>query len=124
MTPELIAILAVGATLIRHRCHHDWAAARPLARCSACRQPGPASRIPRRQPAALRTEVNGGLAEVRADNQRLRTEVRADFARVRGDLADVRKDMQALTERVSRIEGAIEGFFAGQGARERQDDAA
>ena len=64
------------------------------------------------------------LAEVRADNQRLRTEVRADFARVRGDLAGVRKDMQALTERVSRIEGAIEGFFAGQGARERQDDAA
>ena len=39
-------------------------------------------------------------------------------------VAALRNDVQALTERLSRLEGAIQGFFAGRGARERQDDAA
>ena len=72
----------------------------------------------------VRRDVRADLAEVRADNQRLREEVRADFAQVRGDLADLRQDVQALTERTSRLEGAIEGFFVGRAPRDRHDDAA
>jgi len=119
MTPELIGILAVGATLIgllvtfRRDARADSQALRAEFRADNQR---------------LREEVNAGLAEVRADNQRLRTEVHADFAQVRGDLADVRKDVQALTVRVSglegrmsHLEGVIEGFVAG---RDRHDDAA
>ena len=83
MTPELIGILAVGATLI-------------------------------------------GLLisfrrDTRADIQALRAEFRADLADVRTNLADLRKDVQALTERVSRLEGVVEGLFA---RRDRHDDAA
>ena len=79
MTPELIGILAVGATMI-------------------------------------------GLLlafwrDARADTQALRVEVNVG-------LADVRKDVQALTERVSRLEGVIEGLLARPGDRDRQDDAA
>ena len=71
VTPELIAILAVGATVI------------------------------------------GLMLTFRRD-------ARADLAEVRSDLADLRNDVQALTERMSRLEGVIEGFFAG---RDRRDDA-
>ena len=49
-----------------------------------------------------------------------RRDARADLAEVRSDLADLRNDVQALTERMSRLEGVIEGFFAG---RDRRDDA-
>ena len=78
-------------------------------------------------------------AEVRADNQRLRTEVRADMdslraevrddnqnlrAEVRGDVSAIRKDVQTLTERMSRVEGAIEGLLVGRDPRGRHDAAA
>lgn len=72
MTPELIGILAVGATVI-------------------------------------------GLMLT------FRREARADLAEVRADLADLRKDVQALTERMSRLEGVIESFFA---RRDRRDESA
>ena len=85
MTPELIGILAVGATLIGLLVTFR--------------------RDARADNQALR-------AEFRADNQRLRTELNAGLAEVRGGLDDVRKDVQALTERVSRLEGVIEGLFA------------
>jgi len=52
--------------------------------------------------------------DTRADIQNLRAEVRADFG-------DLRKDVQSLTERTSRLEGVIEGVFAG---RDRRNDAA
>ncbi len=94
MTPELIGILAVGATLI----------------------------------GVAATMIGLLLAfwrDARADTQALRVEVRADNQRMRAEfnagLADVRKDVQALTERISRIEGVIEGLFA---ARNPRDDAA
>ena len=90
MTPELIGIFAVGATII----------------------------------GLLITFRR----DARADNQALRAEFRADNQRLRADLnaglADVRKDVQALTERVSRLEGVIEGLFARRADRDRHDDAA
>ena len=89
MTPELIGILAVGATVI-----------------------GLLVTIRR----DARTDSNALRAEFRADMQNLRTEVR-------GDMAALRKDVQALTERMSRVEGAIEGLFAGRGDRDRRDAA-
>ena len=73
----------------------------------------------------LRAELHAGMeslrTEFRADMQSFREEVRADFAQVRGELADLRKDVQALTERMSRVEGVIKGLFAG---RDRHNDAA
>ncbi|MDE2903901.1 MAG: hypothetical protein OXP73_12855 [Chloroflexota bacterium] len=97
MTPELIGIFAVGATLIGLLVTFR--------------------RDARADNQALRTEF-------RAGNQRLRAEVNAGLAEVRGDLADVRKDVQALTDRVSRLEGIIEGLFAPPGPRDRHNDAA
>ena len=93
MTPELIGILAVGATIIGLLLAL-WRDAR--------------------------ADIQALRAEVRADF----AEVRADFAQIRGDLADVRKDVQALTERVSRLEGVIKGLFGRRADRERHDDAA
>ena len=79
MTPELIGILAVGATLI-----------------------------------GVGVTMIGLLLT-------FRREARADVTEVRSGLADLRKDVQALTERMSRLEGVIEGFFA---RRQRPDAAA
>ena len=79
MTPELIGILAVGATII----------------------------------GLLLTFWR----DARTDIQDLRAEVR-------GDVAALRKDVQALTERVSRLEGVIEGLFARRADHDRHDDAA
>ena len=89
MTPELIGILAVGATVI-------------------------GLLVTYRRDA--RAETQALRAEFRADIQRLRAEVNAG-------LADVRKDVQALTERVSRLEGVVEGLFARRSDRNRHDDA-
>ena len=112
VTPELIGILAVGATVIgllltfRRDARGDNQALRAEFRSDN---------------QALRADNQALRAEFRADNQRLRAEVRADSAQVRGDLADLRNDVQALTERMSRVEGVIEGLFAG---RDRHNDAA
>ena len=116
VTPEVIGILAVGATVIgllltfRRDARTDNQALRAEFRADNQR---------------LREEVHAGMeslrTEFRADIQSLRTEVRADFAQVRSDLADLRKGVQALTERTSRVEGVIEGLFAG---RDRHTDAA
>ena len=116
MTPELIGILAVGVTVIgllitfRRDARADNQALRAEFRADNQR---------------LREEVHAGTESLRtgfrADLKSFREEVRADFAQVRGDLADLRKDVQALTERMSRVEGVIEGLFAG---RDRHTDAA
>ena len=45
------------------------------------------------------------------------------MAEVRSDLANLRKDLQALTERVSRLEGIIEGLFVRRRDRDHHDDA-
>ena len=97
MTPELIGILAVGATLI-------GVAATMTGLLLTLR------RDARADMATFRTEM-------RTDMQDLRTEVR-------GAMAALRKDVQALTERVSRLEGVIEGLFGRRADRDRHDDAA
>ena len=119
MTPELIGILAVGATL-------TGVGATMIGLLLTFR------RDARSDSQALRAEFRADnqrqRAEARADMASFRTEMRADMqdlrTEVRGDLASLRKDVQALTERLSRLEGAIQGFFAGPGARDRHDDAA
>ena len=97
MTPELIGILAVGATMIGLLLAL-W-------------------RDARADTQALRMEV-------RADIQRLRAEVNAGLAEVRKDVRALTERVSRLEGRVSRLEGAIQGFFAGRGPRNRQDDAA
>ena len=104
MTPEFIAIIALGLTLIGLLLTFR--------------------RDARAENQALRADTQALRAELRADLQRLRAEVNAGLAEVRKGLADVRKDVQALTERVSRLEGIIEGIFAGRRDRDRHDDAA
>ena len=83
MTPEFIAIIALGLTLIGLLLTFR--------------------RDARAENQALRADTQALRAEFRADNQRLRAEVNAG-------LANVQKDVQALTERVSRLEGVIEGL--------------
>ena len=112
MTPELIAILAVGATIIgllltfRRDARSDSQALRAEFRADN-----------QRQRVEARADMASFRTEMRADMQDLRTEVR-------GDVAALRNDVQALTERLSRLEGAIQDFFAGRGARDRHDAAA
>ena len=100
MTPELIGILAVGATLAGLM-FALWRDARAHTNQGL---------------AELRVEVRDQRIETRTDIHSLRTEVRSDFA-------DLRKDVQALTERLSRVEGVIEGLFAGRDPRDGNDDA-
>ena len=112
MTPELIGILVVGATLI-------GVGTTMIGLLLAL------WRHARADTQALRQEVRADRQSfrevVRADLQSFREEVRADLADVRSDLANLRTDVQALTERMSRVEGVIEGLFAG---RDRRNDAA
>ena len=126
VTPELIGILAVGATVIGLMLTFRRDA---RADSQALRADNQRLRADvRADMESFRTEIHSDMdsfrAEVRTDIQNFRTEVRADLAEVRGDLADLRKDVQALTERTSRVEGVIEGFFAGHGPSDRRDDAA
>ncbi|MCY3957418.1 MAG: hypothetical protein OXG65_03895 [Chloroflexi bacterium] len=104
MTPELIGILAVGATLI-------GIGATMIGLLLTFRRD-------------TRADMATFRAEMRADMQAFRKEVQANFAQVRGELADLRKDLHALTERVSRLEGVIDGLFAPRSDRDRHDAAA
>ena len=108
MTPELIGILAMGGTL----------AGLMLALW----------RDTRADIHTLRADNHALRAEVRTDIQNFRAEVRADMQNfgkeVRGDVAALRKDVQSLTERVSRVEGVIEGLFTRRSGPDRRDDAA
>ena len=105
MTPELIGILAMSATLAGLMVA-IWRDARAHANQGL---------------AELRAEIR----DQRADIQSLRQEVRSDIQDLREesrtDLTALRKDVQSLTERTSRLEGVIEGLFVG---RDPRDDAA
>ena len=108
MTPELIGILAMSATL--------------AGLLVAIWRDG-------------RTHTDRGLAELRADNQRLRAEVRAENHALRAEFQNfreevhadnqrLRQDVQALAERTARLEGAIQGLFTSRNDPNRRDAAA
>ena len=108
MTPELIGILAMSATL--------------AGLLVAIWRDG-------------RTHTDRGLAELRADNQRLREEVRAENHALRAEFQNfreevhadnqrLRQDVQALAERTARLEVAIQGLFTSRTDPNRRDDTA
>ena len=123
MTPDIIAIVAVGITLAGlmvaiwrdARTHTDQGLAQVRAEVRDLRAEA------RADSAQMRAENQGLRDEVRADNQNLRQEIRADLAEVKSNVAGLRRDVQSLSERTSRLEGVIEGVFSG---RDRRNDAA
>ena len=128
MTPELIGILAVGATLIgigatmigllltfRRDARADMATFRTEMRSDMATFRAEM----RADMASFKTEMRAEMAsfqtEMRANMEDFRAEVQAEFAQIRGELADLRQNLQALTERVSRLEGVVQGLFAPRG---------
>ena len=111
MTPELIGILAVGATLIgllisfRRDTRADNQALR----------------------AEFRAEIQNLRVESRAENHALRVEIQAGDQRLRQDLhaemSNLRTDVQALAERTARLEGAIQALVAVRDHRDPGDAA-
>ena len=109
MTPELIGILAVGATLIgllisfRRDTRAEIQALR----------------------AEFRAEIQNLRAESRAENHALRAEIQAGDQRLRQDLhaemSNLRTDVQALAERTARLEGAIQALVAVRDHRDPND---
>ena len=83
MTPELVAILAVGVAL----------AAFGIA----------ALQLLYKQFEALKADINSARAESRADNNSLRTEFKADLGAVEGRIS-------AFEQRSARLEGMFEEF--------------
>ena len=108
MTPELIAILALGVPLIGLLLTFR--------------------RDARADSQALRADIHALRAESRADNQALRAEVQAGDQRLREDfhaeISHLRTDVQALAERTARLEGVIQGLAATRHDRDRHEDAA
>ena len=97
MSGEAIAIVAVGAALL--------AALVPLLLSMR------ASLADLRDDVkTLRTETRSDMAELRDDVQTLRTETRSEMADLRSDVNDLRGDVQALGERVARIEGRLDAL--------------
>ncbi len=108
MTPELIAILALGITLVGLliTSRRDARADNQRLRAEV-----------RAENHALRAEFQDFREEVNAGNRALRAEVHADNQRLR-------QDVQALAERTARLEGAIQGLFTSRHDPNRRDDAA
>ena len=121
MTPELIAILALGVPVIgllltfRRDARADNQALR--ADNQALRD-------------GLRAEIQDLRAESRAENHALRAEIQAGDQRLREDvhseMSNLRTDVQALTERTARLEGVIQAPRRHRSTddRDRHDDAA
>ena len=97
MTPELIAILALGVPLIG------------LLLTSR--------RDARADSQALRADIQALRAEVRSEIQNLREEVHAE-------ISHLRTGVQSLAERTARLEGAIQALVTVRDDRDRHDDAA
>ena len=112
MTPELIAILALGLTLIGLL----------LTLRRDARADNQALRV------ELRAEIQDLRAESRAENHALRAEIQAGDQRLREDfhaeISNLRTDVQSLAERTARLEGAIQALVAVRDDRDRHDDAA
>ena len=108
MTPEFIAIIALGLTLVGLL----------LTFRRDARAENQALRADNR---ALRAEVRAGIqnfqGQVQAENHALRAEVHAGIERLR-------QDVQALAERTARLEGAIQGLTPTRDDPDRRTDAA
>ena len=112
MTPELIAILALGIPVLvllltfRGDARADYQALR----------------------AELRAEIQNLRAESRAENHALRTEIRAGDQRLREDvhagISSLRTDVQSLAKRTARLESAIQALATARDDRDRHDAAA
>ena len=112
MPPELIGILAMSATLAGLMVA-VWRDARVYTNQGLAEL--------RAETRDQRADIQSLRQEVRSDIQGLREESRADIREVRSDVSATRKAVPALTEPMSRLEGVIEGLFAG---RDRHNDAA
>ena len=112
MTPELIAILALGLTLI--------------GLLLTLRRDARADNQTLR--AELSAEIQNLRAESRAENHALRAEIQAGDQRLREDvhaeMSNLRTDVQALAERTARLEGAIQALVTVRDDRDRHDAAA
>ena len=119
MTPELIAILALGVPLIGLLLTFRRDARADNQALGADNQ---ALR------AELRAEIQNLRAESRAENHALRAEIQAGDQRLREDvhseMSNLRTDVQALTERTARLEGAIQALVTVRDDRDRHEDAA
>ena len=115
MTPEFIAIIALGLTLIgllltfRRDARADTQALR--ADTQALRADNRALR------AEVRAEIQNFRGQVQAEHHALRAEVHAGIERLR-------QDVQALAERTARLEGAIQGLTPTRDDPARHTDAA
>ena len=134
LTPELIAILALGVPLLGLLLafRRDVRADNQALRAELSAEIQNLRVESRAENHALRAEVkadNQALrAEVQAQIQDLRREVHAGDQRLREDLhaqmSNLRTDVQALTERTARLEGVIQGLAATHHDRDRHEDAA
>ncbi len=112
MTPELIGILAVGATIIgllvtfRRDARAETQALRVEFRADN-----------RALRAEVRAEIQNFRGQVQAEHHALRAEVHAGIERLR-------QDVQALAERTARLEGAIQGLAPTRDDPDRRTDAA
>ena len=108
MTPEFIAIIALGLTLIGLLLTFRRDA---RAENQALRADNRALR------AEVRAEIQNFQGQVQAENHALRAEVHAGIERLR-------QDVQALAERTARLEGAIQGLAPTRDDPDRRTDAA
>ncbi len=126
MTPEFIAIIALGLTLIgllltfRRDARADTQALR--ADTQALRADNRALR------AEVRAEIQNFRGQVQAENHALRAEVHADIQNLRDEVhagnERLRQDVQALAERTARLEGAIQSLTPTRDDPDRHTDAA
>ncbi|MDE2867270.1 MAG: hypothetical protein OXR64_04730 [Chloroflexota bacterium] len=137
MTPELIAILALGVPLIgllltfRRDARADNQALRADNQALRVELRAEIQNLraeSRAENHALRAEVLAQIQdlrkEVQAGDQRLREDVHAEMSSLRTDVSNLSTDVQALTERTARLEGAIQGLAATHHDHTRRDDAA
>ena len=130
MTPDLIAILAIGATVIglliaqRREARADNRSLRAEFRADnqALRAEVKADNQALR--AELHAQIQDLRSEVHAGDQRLREDLHAEMSSLRADLSNLSTDVQSLTERTARLEGAIQGLAATHHDRTRHDAAA
>ncbi len=119
MTPEFIAIIALGLTLIgllltfRRDARADTQALRADNRALR---------------AEVRAEFQNFRGQVQAENHALRAEVHADIQNLRDEVhagnERLRQDVQALAERTARLEGAVQGLTLTRDDPDRRTDAA